>query len=68
MKSSILFRCAFKFKEQKMFAYADNVFMLQQGFWLDDNFQYAHGMSQCKYWIPPSQILYIKKEIIKRGE
>ena len=68
MKDSILLRCHFKFKDQKLSVVASNAFCLQQGFWINGNFQYAYGMTNCKYWIPPSQILYIEKEIIKRGK
>ena len=68
MKDSIIYRCAFTLKDQKMFAYADNTFILRDGFWLDDNYQYTHGYLTGRYWVPPSQILYIEKEIIKRED
>ncbi len=30
------------------------------GFWIDKDLKFTKG-SECKYWIPPSQILYIEK-------
>ncbi len=30
------------------------------GFWIDDNLKFVKG-SEAKYWIPPSQVLYIER-------
>ena len=68
MKSSTIYKCVFKLKDQKMFTYAENAFILKDGFWLDENFQYDGGWLTGKYWVPPSQILYIEKETIEREE
>lgn len=30
------------------------------GFWVDDNFQFSNSLD-CRFWIPPHQILYVEK-------
>lgn len=32
----------------------------KEGFWVDERFQFTAG-SECRYWVPPSSVLYVKK-------
>ncbi len=43
----------------------DGLFAFSKGFWINDKLQFTKA-SDCKYWIPPSQILYVEKQEIAR--
>lgn len=45
----------------------DGIGAFNKGFWINHNYQFTKG-SDCKYWIPPSQIIYIEKTEIARKE
>jgi len=34
------------------------------GFWVNSKFEYTTG-SDCRYWLPPASILYVRKSIEK---
>ncbi len=38
----------------------DGLFAYTNGFWITKDVKFTKG-SDCKYWIPPSQIKYIEK-------
>ncbi len=38
----------------------DGIHAFIDGFWLNEDLKFTKG-SDCKYWIPPSQIRYIEK-------
>ncbi len=38
----------------------DGLHAFTSGFWITEELKFTKG-SDCKYWIPPSQILYIEK-------
>ncbi len=38
----------------------DGLHAFTSGFWINLDLKFTKG-SDCKYWIPPSQILYIEK-------
>lgn len=45
----------------------DGLHAFTKGFWLTENLKLTKG-SDCVYWIPPSQILFIeRREIAKNG-
>jgi hypothetical protein len=45
------------------------VFDYKDGFWVDSNFNFTKG-SDGRYWIPPSRIYYVGKQVIEdeKGE
>jgi len=43
----------------------DGICAFTNGFWITNERKFTKG-SDCKYWIPPSQILYIEKQEIAR--
>jgi len=69
---SYTYRCYFEFKELKQgiiysrsdihrVSYSnDGIWAFTNGFWITHELKFTKG-SDAKYWIPPSQILYIEK-------
>ena len=35
---------------------------VKDGFWVNNKFKFTTG-SDCRYWLPPSSILYVIKEV-----
>lgn len=36
----------------------------KDGFWINDHYQFTK-LSDCRFWIPPGQILYIEKMVME---
>ena len=53
--------CAFRFDLRERYVEADAIQYLKEGFWINKDHKFTLG-EDCKFWIPPSQIMYIKKE------
>lgn len=41
----------------------EGIHAYSQGFWINEEFEYTKA-SDCKYWIPPSQILHVEKDVV----
>ncbi len=62
------YKCRFNFPEEYtrrgMFHEVsydqDGLHAFTSGFWITEDLKFTKG-SDCKFWIPPSQILYIEK-------
>ncbi len=61
------YKCVFNFSrihklngEPHIVHYEEGIYAFAGGFWIDEDLHFTKG-SDCKYWIPPSQILYIEK-------
>lgn len=69
------YRCVFDFgviyktawKLHEVIYRGDGIHAFTDGFWINDDLKFTKG-SDCKYWIPPSQILYIEKFKGERDE
>ena len=67
------YRCEFKFKGQKLSVVSDlGMKVFREGFWLNDDYkliEYPYSTEApsfvCKYWIPPSQILFVAIDRVK---
>jgi hypothetical protein len=56
-----VYECHFIFKDMLQKVSSDGgPLVFAQGFWVNDALEYTQG-DDCQYWIPPSQIRYIKK-------
>ena len=51
--------CRFVFQVKQL--EVEGTMEMRDGFWINAEFERTTG-SDCKYWIPPSQILYIEKK------
>lgn len=45
----------------------DGIHAFREGFWINDKLKLTK-FSDCRYWIPPSQILYVEKQEIARKD
>ncbi len=58
------YKCVFYFggdRERYEVKYGqDGIHAFINGFWITYDLKFTKG-SDCKYWIPPSQILYVEK-------
>ncbi len=58
------YKCVFYFggdRERCSVTYdLDGIHAFVGGFWITEEKKFTKG-SDCKYWIPPSQILYVEK-------
>ncbi len=60
----ITYRCEFEFVGELKVVYSeDGLADFRDGFWVDATFKFTRG-SNCKFWIPPSRLLYIAKDTI----
>ena len=63
------YRCVFNFsriyevasRSHEVTCSDDGIYNFADGFWINEELKFTKG-SDCKYWIPPSQILYVVKE------
>ncbi len=55
------YKCIFRFNGSHEVTYdGDGIHAYTQGFWITQELEFTKG-SDCKYWIPPSRILFIEK-------
>ncbi len=56
------YRCYFEIavSKSRRVVYADELYLLKDGFWVNSEMTFTQA-SDCKYFIPASNILYIEK-------
>ena len=64
IKMKTIYRCEFKFeREIRAVRSKNSIADFEDGFWINDNLKFTKG-PDCKFWIPPSQILYVSKDSV----
>lgn len=58
----IYFECVFKFEGEKYRTEGEHIAQFENGFWIDDWWEYTTSPEKSTYWIPPSKIQHIEKK------
>lgn len=61
MEYKTIYQCVFDFGGESMKTTGSEIVDFQNGFWLDDHWKFTKK-ANCRYWVPPSRILYIVKK------
>ena len=56
------FECVFKFEGEKYRTEGERLSQFEQGFWIDDWWEYTTSPEESKYWIPPTKIQHVEKK------
>jgi hypothetical protein len=57
---STAYRCVFKFWDSAYQTAVPSIADVSLGFWVDEAWEFTKS-SDCKFWIPPSNIYYVEK-------